>query len=364
MVQLHVEGLLSLSPEVLKATLVANKSKMVCGLCFKTESHVHSVNGTILFNSNECCIELQCQDDDNTTLSDVEFKVEENNVSDNEAVASDDSDDDFPYFVKPNADEPIEFSFQTREIDLSMSAGTSNIDEANHKAVDHISIEEQFSEDLDLKNDLPKKIHVLKKVDLTVDKNDKKNQIYECQKCQESYSNRNVFINHCATHHGIPASRIFDCDICGKTCKGPHLLKLHRSSIHGIEVQPITCELCQHISPTHVHHNYHMKAKHCETPLVCHLCGKSFTIRSSFNRHIRLHNGIKTPKRLCPICGVYISRPDFLRSHIKLHTDGPNAHKCDECDAVFPSFRKLRSHRQHHRFVRVFNCRNNADPLP
>lgn len=60
-------------------------------------------------------------------------------------------------------------------------------------------------------------------------------------------------------------------------------------------------------------------------------------------------------KKLCPICGAYLSRITSLRDHVRRHT-GDRPFKCDSCEMAFVRRGVLRDHRHKHTNERPFKC--------
>ncbi|KAK2705139.1 zinc finger protein 718-like [Artemia franciscana] len=349
MVQLDVEGLLSLSPNVLKATLGVKCSEIVCGFCFKTESHVHSVYGTILFNPSECCVELECQDDGTPNSPDVKCISEEINDISNGVMTVDDSDNNTLYFFQSEIGEPVECEVESSEIDTSMPTSSSNFYEADHEAVDYISIKKEIIEGKDLLNNPPKKIHELKKVDF-----------FNGQKCQgflEELQSKNVIRKHV---NKKPQNE-YICEVCSYSFSRKTRLRLHRASIHGLDVERIVCEICGNISPTTEHHAYHMRSKHSEQSSICPHCGKAFSHKKTLNKHIKYHLNLPSePMAVCEICGVKI-RKSCMNDHTRRHTDKQYVNQCQKCGLVCSSLKKLRKHRNTHRFVVMFKKNENGN---
>lgn len=79
---------------------------------------------------------------------------------------------------------------------------------------------------------------------------------------------------------------------------------------------------------------------------MCPTCGKSFSRKNIFTRHVNSH--LKKPLK-CHLCdNTFIRKGDLLR-HIKTH---PKMHQCNQCDAVFPRFSELFKHEKSHKPTR------------
>ena len=58
----------------------------------------------------------------------------------------------------------------------------------------------------------------------------------------------------------------------------------------------------------------------------CGMCGKSFTVKDDFSKHIHIHFGDNIPNR-CLTCGKSFSRKGSLTQHMLIHS-GDKLNKC------------------------------------
>ncbi|XP_060093998.1 zinc finger protein 436-like [Heteronotia binoei] len=102
----------------------------------------------------------------------------------------------------------------------------------------------------------------------------------------------------------------------------------------------------------------------CEIPLrgkrvkgkernKCHLCGKSFSWKSSLNAHLKIH----TRENLyeCSVCGKSFIQSSHLTSHQRIHT-GEKPYKCLECGKSFIKSTNLICHQRIHTGEKPFTC--------
>ncbi|KAK2704462.1 zinc finger protein 729-like isoform X2 [Artemia franciscana] len=374
---LQVEGYLTLCSNVWKAVLTPNEAKFVCAFCFEPGPHEHSVHGRMVVHERFCSLELKSQTHDHLNKS--HFGVEDSQAEHKESVHFDcsdcqtdepsvnsagdeiktDANNDNYSFIFPNNDEikskethkPNDIGkFDSEDIEsyvfLSAMDGSSNECEESEST----SFVNENEEETDTSIPELSKINKVKPV-----------RILDTRfKIRSNDVSVKELVGKQAKKVNKSGQAKYICDICGRPCFTPSALKVHRAALHGCDVEPITCEACGFVSPTKVHHAYHTKAKHSETRLICQYCGKSFSIGSSFNRHVKMHTNPSTPDVKCTICGLGLKGKARLKIHMKLHLDKQNAHKCYVCGLVFSSFIKLRSHRQVHRFIKVFDKRENV----
>ena len=102
--------------------------------------------------------------------------------------------------------------------------------------------------------------------------------------------------------------------------------------------------------------DFHMKNHTGQRDFICDLCGERFLRKSNLERHVTVHSN---PDRFeCHICRKNFKRRDQLEGHLSwAHSDGPKF-KCDYCDIVLPSMKRMWNHRVRH--LRIFVSRHNS----
>ncbi|XP_063047503.1 zinc finger protein 184-like isoform X2 [Engraulis encrasicolus] len=99
----------------------------------------------------------------------------------------------------------------------------------------------------------------------------------------------------------------------------------------------------------------------------CPTCGRVFSVRFNMLKHAALHTGEKS--HVCHLCGKDFARPDYLNSHLKVHSDEhgppsgmrptkerPMAFACSHCEKTFNRACFLRDHMRQHTQERPFAC--------
>ena len=75
-----------------------------------------------------------------------------------------------------------------------------------------------------------------------------------------------------------------------------------------------------------------LKVHSSEKPHTCSHCGKQFTDKSNFNRHIHTHTGAKPYS--CTLCIYTCAQKQDLDKHVRTHT-GDKPFSCDVCGKSF-----------------------------
>ena len=83
------------------------------------------------------------------------------------------------------------------------------------------------------------------------------------------------------------------------------------------------------------------------------MCGKSFTLQSSVNRHMLLHIGKKDFQ--CEVCEKKFSQKVSLKTHMLIHTK-LKTHKCDICKKTFSRKCSLVQHFRIHLGEQPYGC--------
>lgn len=85
--------------------------------------------------------------------------------------------------------------------------------------------------------------------------------------------------------------------------------------------------------------------------VTCEFCGKSFSVKANFDKHMILHvdKSLRLAQRKqCNHCGEWLMTRSGIYYHEQIHQGG--VQKCDQCKMELPHKLALRAHiRKHHR---------------
>ena len=121
-----------------------------------------------------------------------------------------------------------------------------------------------------------------------------------------------------------------------------------------------TCQVCFKKFPTQKARYAHTRTVHfgLVENLKCSTCGKEFTKRLAFRKHVKIHwekgRGINYK---CDKCDKAYSSQGALINHRVVHEKGKSSFKCDECDRVYSNKLSLYKHvHDHHKQTRLYPC--------
>ncbi|XP_023211829.1 zinc finger protein 568-like [Centruroides sculpturatus] len=149
------------------------------------------------------------------------------------------------------------------------------------------------------------------------------------------------------------------CDVCNKIFVNNESLQRHKSN-HGKTVYKCTdCEKTFHWKDSLLKHSCkkpdivtssNLKSSNLK-PLICDICGSSFSCNSSLKIHKTIH-GQKNFS--CEDCGKKFHRKDMLTQHQAVHREP--TYRCPTCNKLFKTKRSLCTHEMIHDGVKPFKC--------
>uniref|UniRef100_A0A1Q3F647 C2H2-type domain-containing protein n=1 Tax=Culex tarsalis TaxID=7177 RepID=A0A1Q3F647_CULTA len=176
---------------------------------------------------------------------------------------------------------------------------------------------------------------------------------FHCKECGVDFPQVITFNVHLSRHD--ETERPYKCDVCPLRFGCTNSKKVHEQREHGMHpdfeapakvFNPVVCEHCGRVFENKTCLASHTRAKHTKMESVptCNICGKTFTARSSLERHMLLHNNEKP--FACSQCDRTYRRNLDLKHHIELVHEGKNPHFCAECAQSFHSYQSLYLHKK------------------
>lgn len=138
----------------------------------------------------------------------------------------------------------------------------------------------------------------------------------------------------------------FGCSVCGKTftCKSHWMrhVKTHTGE------KSFCCSVCGKTFSRKEHVELHMRTHTGEKPFRCSVCGATFSVKQSMKKHMRRHTGEKPFS--CSFCRTTFSRKESLDKHMRVHT-GEKPFSCAVCGGSFAQRSNMTRHMQIHKKV-------------
>ncbi|XP_075989161.1 uncharacterized protein LOC142985092 [Anticarsia gemmatalis] len=165
-----------------------------------------------------------------------------------------------------------------------------------------------------------------------------------CPECGLSFQKQSYQI-HILTHFDKPLT----CHICSKTVNGEHNLQCHINK-HAVKLECVECgKICNEKSSYDKHMDMHTGVKRYQ----CLYCGKCFRTSCQRNIHSRRHTDVKPFK--CNICSNTFRQKTDLERHIAAH-ERIKKFKCDICDKKYLHKPDLVAHKRSHTSEDLYPC--------
>ncbi|XP_072013953.1 LOW QUALITY PROTEIN: uncharacterized protein [Amphiura filiformis] len=176
--------------------------------------------------------------------------------------------------------------------------------------------------------------------------------MWECQKCPETFEKKSDWLKHFETHEKQCETEDPDCKkcpICSREFVGTFALAIHKKSCKN--KRWFGCRDCEYSAPTLEDLQHHAIVH--KNPYKCELCSYTSAPVNGVRNHMKFHSNDKPYK--CPHCDFRGAYPQSLRSHMKAHqTYTPNQSetfdqfKCKLCGYICNHLPSLKSHMWKH----------------
>ena len=177
----------------------------------------------------------------------------------------------------------------------------------------------------------------------------------QCYWCKKPYSTE-TFMDHAKKKHFYGS---FSCEKCSFSGHIARDLIDHIKENHA-DITSAKCPCCKKDHPVD---NLEGEYKNCikeffREDRMCPSCGKTFTARKHFKRHLQFNCAQQPSEELwCDKCGKKFSSPLSLRDHIKVAHEN-FVFKCESCPMTFKSRCKMHHHKLiAHSTDKKYQCR-------
>lgn len=187
-----------------------------------------------------------------------------------------------------------------------------------------------------------------------------------CFYCPKDFPSSFLRNQHISESH---PNNIITCDLCGEILYGKKFAKVHFRE-HRNRSMLFECERCvggvrfPNKEVLALHRNQHKREDQSRKKLACSFCERKFNNGNALQVHLRLHaNGRIIP---CDICGKSVGSDlnQKIKEHIKTHLVKQKSHKCDICEANFPSRQFLFHHHRKMHDPKEQSCYRCGKMLP
>ncbi|XP_053663199.1 zinc finger protein 780A-like [Anopheles marshallii] len=163
----------------------------------------------------------------------------------------------------------------------------------------------------------------------------RRNLAYQCSFCGILYGSKFELGHHENKH----TNRTFDCNVCGRKFFKLNALNRHKEAIHFEQELKHTCSICGASVKTIEYLRVHMKLHSDEEPFSCNLCGARFKLYRYLSWHMKIHSGLHK----CEECAISFKSPSELRDHMQRHIGSKDVH-CTMCRSRFYTKKHLQKH--------------------
>ena len=165
-------------------------------------------------------------------------------------------------------------------------------------------------------------------------------KLFKCISCEKEFKAKSYLDRHVKSVH--ERNLDFKCNLCDKMFNRNDQLKMHKSRMHNDSENTFKCDFCKKSFALEGLWNIHVKRSHTEAEVECVPCGKFFSTRYYYEKHVNsVHKEVTILK--CEMCKKSFNDISRLNVHVKIHENKPRV-ACEICKKTLSTEKCLMLH--------------------
>ncbi|XP_076459531.1 uncharacterized protein LOC143292818 [Babylonia areolata] len=166
-----------------------------------------------------------------------------------------------------------------------------------------------------------------------------KGQLFECDKCKETFQYRSLLLRHIPYH-----SYQYSCGICKKAFVQKVDLLDHLQIMHDGRML-LRCKYCEQKYDDMSVFDDHILTHKDGTVVPCTVCSQVFSSSRQMQIHMTVSHGVSQNVMACQVCGKRFKQARLLSIHMRVaHKNAKTVTDCNICGRMFKQAKHLSVH--------------------